>query len=93
MSCLRGVALGALITSALACSSLQTVRVQPENLSVGQLRESEIAFHKAEYERLRSVLQSAYDESQLPELPSDETRAALNDLLVRVRLKTAARTE
>lgn len=36
MSCLRGVALGALITSALACSSLQTVRVQPENLSVGK---------------------------------------------------------
>jgi hypothetical protein len=31
-------------------------------------------------------LQAAHDASQLPELPSDETRAALNDLLVRIRL-------
>lgn len=27
-------------------------------------------------------------DSQLPELPSDETRAALDDLLVRVRLNS-----
>jgi len=65
----------------------------PENLSVGQLLESEIAFHETEYERLRGVLQSAHDASQLPELPSEESRQALNDLLVRVRLKTAARME
>jgi predicted nucleotidyltransferase len=65
----------------------------PENQSVSHLAEPEIAFHETEYNRLRTVLQSAHDESQLPELPSDETRAALNDLLVRVRLKTAARTE
>ena len=58
----------------------------PENQSVSHLRESEIAFHETEYNRLRGVLQSAYDESQLPELPSDETRAALNDLLVRIRI-------
>jgi predicted nucleotidyltransferase len=60
----------------------------PENLSVGQLLESEIAFHAAEYERLRGVLESAYQASQLPELPSEETWQALNDLLVRIRLKT-----
>ena len=45
-----------------------------------------IAFHESEYERLRGVLQSAHEASQLPELPSDETRAALNDLLLRIRL-------
>jgi len=62
----------------------------PENLAVGQLLESEIAFHAAEYERLRGVLESAYQASQLPELPSEETRQALNDLLVRIRLRPGA---
>jgi uncharacterized protein len=60
----------------------------PENLSVGQLLDSEIAFHETEYQRLRGVLQSAHDASQLPESPSEATRQALNDLLVRIRLKT-----
>ena len=32
-------------------------------------------------------LQAVHDASSLPELPSDETRAALNGLLVRVRVK------
>ena len=58
-----------------------------ENLAVGQLLDSELAFHEAEYHRLRAELQSAYNNSHLPELPSEETRAALNDLLVRIRLK------
>ena len=31
-------------------------------------------------------LQTAHEVSSLPELPGEETRAALNDLLVRVRL-------
>jgi predicted nucleotidyltransferase len=44
-------------------------------------------FHEKEYQRLRSELLAAHDASQLPELPSDETRAALNDLLIRVRLR------
>ncbi len=65
----------------------------PENLEVGQLLESEIAFHEAEYQRLRGELQAAHDASTLPELPSDETRVALNDLLVRVRLKTRFTTQ
>jgi predicted nucleotidyltransferase len=63
----------------------------PENLAIGQhaagLSESEIAFHEGEYQRLRGVLQSAHEASQLPELPSEATQAALNELLVRVRLK------
>ena len=52
-----------------------------------QLADADIAFHEFEYQRLRAELQAAHDASQLPELPTDETRAALNDLLVRVRLK------
>ena len=51
-----------------------------------KLEDADLAFHESEYQRLRGELQTAHDASQLPELPSDETRAALNDLLVRVRL-------
>jgi len=51
-----------------------------------RLTDSDISFHESEYKRLRGELQSAHDTSRLPELPSEETRAALNDLLARVRL-------
>ena len=54
-----------------------------------KLDDADIAFHESEYQRLRVELQSAHDASTLPELPSDETRAALNDLLVRVRLNSS----
>jgi len=54
-----------------------------------KLEDADIAFHEAEYQRLRGELQAAHDASRLPELPGDETRATLNDLLVRVRLKTS----
>jgi uncharacterized protein len=50
------------------------------------IEDADLAFHQREYERLRNELQAAQDASQLPELPSDETRAALNDLLIRTRL-------
>jgi predicted nucleotidyltransferase len=53
------------------------------------LDDADIAFHESEYQRLRSELQAAHDASQLPELPSDATRVALNDLLVRIRLRSA----
>jgi hypothetical protein len=52
------------------------------------LEDADVAFHQREYERLRVELQTAHEASQLPELPSDETRKALNDLLVRVRLNS-----
>ena len=55
-----------------------------ENASRG---DTDVAFHQREYERLRVELQAAHDASQLPELPSGETRKMLNNLLVRVRLK------
>lgn len=55
-----------------------------------KLEDADIAFHESEYQRLRAELQAAHDASTLPELPSDETRAALNDLLVRIRLQSRA---
>ncbi len=53
-----------------------------------KLEDADIAFHESEYERLRVELQAAHDASTLPELPGDKTRDALNELLVRVRLKS-----
>ncbi len=50
------------------------------------LDDADIAYHESEYERLRSELQAAHEASRLIEAPTAETRAALNDLLVRVRL-------
>ncbi|MDR2674764.1 MAG: nucleotidyltransferase domain-containing protein [Opitutaceae bacterium] len=50
------------------------------------LEDGDVAFHEAEYQRLRRELQSAHDASSLIESPGDETRNNLNDLLVRVRL-------
>ncbi len=52
------------------------------------LTDADLAFHEAEYERLRHELQAAHETSTLPELPDDATRQALNDLLLCVRLKT-----
>lgn len=50
-----------------------------------KLQDADLAFHEAEYLRLRADLEAAHTESRLPELPSPETRAALNDLLIRLR--------
>ncbi len=55
-----------------------------------KLEDADIAFHESEYRRLRTQLQAAHDASPLPELPSNETLAALNDLLVRIRMATKA---
>ncbi len=57
------------------------------------LDDADVAFHEAQYQKLRAELQSVFEGSLLPEMPSEETRQALNDLLVRVRmngLSTAA---
>jgi len=56
-----------------------------------RLSEADVSFHQTEYERLRGQLQAAHDASQLPERPAAETRAALDDLLVRVRLRHVCR--
>ncbi len=52
------------------------------------LKDADVAFHESEYQRLRGELQAAHDATQLPELPSDETCAALNDLWIRIRLRS-----
>jgi len=50
------------------------------------LSDSDIDVHRREYERLRSELELAAERSQLPGAPS--ARAALSDLLVRLRRTT-----
>jgi uncharacterized protein len=49
------------------------------------LDDADLTFHRAEYERLRGELEAAFQASRLPETPS--ARPALNDLLVRLRMK------
>ncbi|MCR9291912.1 MAG: nucleotidyltransferase domain-containing protein [bacterium] len=51
----------------------------------GTLQAADLEFHTCEYERLTVQLQSAYEASKLPEMPS--ARMELNDLLVRLRLR------
>ncbi len=51
-----------------------------------KLTDADLSFHQSEYERLRSQLEQARDHSTLPE--SASSWAALDDLLIRVRLST-----
>ncbi len=51
----------------------------------GTLDAAVLTFHQSEYERLTRELESAYESSELPEVPS--ARAALDDLLVRLRMR------
>jgi hypothetical protein len=44
-----------------------------------KLDHADVDFHEAQYQKLRAGLQSAFESSSLPELPSDETPRALND--------------
>jgi uncharacterized protein len=50
------------------------------------LDDEDVAFHRGEYERLVAELEAASRASVLPEGPS--ARPALNDLLVRLRMRT-----
>ena len=51
----------------------------------GTLDAGDLAFHESEYRRLEVELKAARDASVLPEAP--RSKAGLNDLLVRLRLK------
>jgi len=51
------------------------------------LNDADLEFHRGEYLRLRSDLEAAMAASSLPEGPS--ARAALNDVLIRLRLEFA----
>lgn len=48
------------------------------------LVEDDLVFHRNEYERLRGELESAFQASRLPDVPT--AKPALNELLVRLRL-------
>jgi predicted nucleotidyltransferase len=48
------------------------------------LEDADFAFHEREYARLRHELESAHEDSSLPELPT--CREQLDDLLIRLRL-------
>jgi predicted nucleotidyltransferase len=50
------------------------------------LDDADVAFHRREFERLRSELDAAHQSSRLPERPS--ARPALDDLLVRLRMRS-----
>ncbi len=52
----------------------------------GTLSAADLKFHEAEYQRLTQELESAHEQSTLPEMPS--ARPALNNLLVRLRLRS-----
>lgn len=54
----------------------------------GRLDQADLPFHEHEYERLLGELQAAFDASRLPETPI--AGAALNDLLVKIRLGSLA---
>ena len=49
----------------------------------GTLSDADLEFHRSEYARLRAMLETAYDQSQLPD--NATAGEALNDLLIRVR--------
>jgi predicted nucleotidyltransferase len=51
----------------------------------GRLESSDFEFHRREYARLTAELEAAFQRSRLPEHPT--SNAAINDLLVRIRLK------
>ena len=52
------------------------------------LSDIDVEFHRREFERLRGMLEDAYRASSLPETPAG--KAALNDLLIRLRLGAEA---
>jgi uncharacterized protein len=54
----------------------------------GALDDADLAFHRAEFDRLWAELEAAFEASALPEEPSVAARTALNDLLIRLRLET-----
>ena len=52
------------------------------------LDQADLEFHRKEFERLESELKQAFAESELPESPAGA--AALNDLLIRLRLRATS---
>lgn len=63
----------------------EMIALKKEGNEKGYFTDINLSFHELEYLRLRKLLDSSMAESKLPEKPS--ANAALDDLLVRVRLK------
>lgn len=61
------------------------IAFKQETGETATLNDVDVAFHRREYERLHEELDAAKDNTHLPENPSGV--AALDDLLVRVRLR------
>lgn len=55
----------------------------------GLLGDADLAFHDAETKRLLVELEGSLESSVLPEHPGEKAAAELNDLLIRLRLRTA----
>ncbi len=64
------------------------IEIKQTGAEKGELQAADVEFYRREYERLLKELEDSYQQSQLPEMPS--SRAALNDLLVRLRLGSAS---
>jgi uncharacterized protein len=64
----------------------ELIAAKVEGAEKGTLDAADLAFHRAEFQRLVRELEEASDRSHLPERPS--AHDALNDLLVRLRLAT-----
>lgn len=55
----------------------------------GLLGDADLAFHNAETKLLLVELEGSLESSVLPEYPDEQAAAELNDLLIRLRLRTA----
>lgn len=53
------------------------------------LQDADMAFYEAEYQRLRQLLEEAGEETSLPDNLPNNVKPALNDLLVRLRLRNS----
>lgn len=63
----------------------EMITLKKEGGEKSYFTDANLAFHELEYLRLRKLLEASMQESELPEKPS--AYAALDDLLVRIRLK------
>jgi len=66
------------------------IQLKLEGPEKGTLPESDLAFHQKEFTRLETELKQAHETSHLPEQPT--AKAALNDLLVRLRLQSEGKS-
>jgi predicted nucleotidyltransferase len=62
----------------------ELIELKTSGTETGTLGQAHLVFHQQEYERLRTELEEAFEQTTLPEQPRGAS--ALNDLLVRARL-------